>query len=141
MKKRSHKLAYSKEYAFRLIGISSHENDYRVCWAINGELGLRLNRTDNLAVFHKKLGAKQEFSLFRYFDEEDYLDYHLISNRCEDGFLLEELKNIDYLLRISGDCDDAIADRLLEGLKNTGIITTAFHVSVPGLKSRDRLLF
>lgn len=141
MKKRSHKLAYSKEYDFRLIGISSHENDYRICWAINRELGLRLNRTDNLAVYHKKTGVRQEFSLYRYYDEETYLDYHLIANRCEDGFLLEELKNIDYFLRISGDCEDDFTERLLVKLKNTGIITTAFPASVPGLRSKDRLLF
>ena len=64
-------------------------------------------------MYHKKTGVRQEFSLYRYYDEETYLDYHLIANRCEDGFLLEELKNIDYFLRISGDCEDDFTERLL----------------------------
>ena len=33
------------EYDFDLYGISSHEKDYRICWAINNSLGLSLERT------------------------------------------------------------------------------------------------
>ena len=36
------------EYDFDLYGISSHEKDYRICWAINNSLGLSLERTGDV---------------------------------------------------------------------------------------------
>jgi len=52
MKKRLHKLAVEPDYRFFLIGISSHENDYHLCWAINQKLNLNLQKRANYVLFH-----------------------------------------------------------------------------------------
>ena len=139
--KKSHTLSFKDDYSFHLIGISSHENDYRLSWGINNQLGIAFTRSDNLIVHNPRLGQDQEFSLSQYFDEETYIQFNLISNRCDDGFLLEEMTNIDFVLQVSGEVsgDDLIS--LVAKLKQIDIITTAFVIDVDGLKSKKRLLF
>ena len=89
----------------------------------------------------EKLLQDQEFSLSKYLDEETYIQYNLISNRCDDGFLLEEMTNIDFLLQVSGEAGKEDLDSLVNKLKQTDMITAAFLIEVDGLKSKKRLLF
>jgi len=139
--KKSHKLTFEDDFRFILIGISSHENDYRVCWSLNNTLGMSLKRSENLTIHNPRLRQNQEFSMYRYADQATLLHYHLISNRCDDGFLLEEMPNIDYILKISGDAGKNFPAQLVHKLKKNDIITTAFEINPSALKSRKKLLF
>lgn len=141
MVKKAHRLSSGKEYDFVLFGISSHENDYRMCWIINQQLDMMLIKTDNLEVYHSEVDLEQDFSLYHYFDEDTLLEFHLISNRCENGFLIEEMRNIDYFLKVTGECDDHCAAQLVDKLKSIENIRTAFILEVADLKSKERLLF
>jgi hypothetical protein len=139
--KKSHKLIVEDDFRFLLIGISSHENDYRVSWAMNNNLGMFLKRCENLVIYNSRISRNQEFSFYQYTDQETLLHYDLISNRCDDGFLLEELSNIDYILKISGDGGKSFVNQLTNRLKKINIITTAFEIDPFALKSRKKLLF
>jgi hypothetical protein len=139
-KKKSHKLSIEPDYRFFLIGISSHENDYHLCWAINRKLGLTLQKTANFVVFNPKRKANQEFSMYFFEDEESLLTYHLLSNRCDDGFLIDEFRNIDFLIQVHGDFPEAAQKKLIRDLKAIEIISTSFDIDPHALKSPDRLL-
>ena len=139
--KKTHTLSFKDDYSFHLIGISSHENDYRLSWAINSQLGTSFIRADNLVVHNPRIGQDQEFSLSRYMDEETYIQYNLISNRCDDGFLIEEMTNIDFVLQVTGEISEAELEGLVNKLRQVDMITTAFVMDVEKLKSRKRLLF
>ncbi|MBA7563719.1 hypothetical protein ES708_05379 [subsurface metagenome] len=141
MKKKSHKLIYEPDYSFLLIGISSHENDYHISWLINRKLGLSLRKVRNLKIFNKKLGKNQEFSIYSFENDERSLLYNLISNRCDNGFLIEEIKNIDYLLQILGAVSEKDQEKIINTLKETEKINTSFKIDPTTLKSRQRLLF
>ncbi len=123
-----------------LAGISSSENDYKLSWSLNLVLGINLVRTDNLEIYHKRLDDKQIFSQFEYFDEETLLQYRLISNRSVNGYLLEEMTNLDYLLQISGDTDEAYLENLIEKINAIEGIILAFPIDPITLKSRKKLL-
>ena len=86
-KKKILKLKIEEHNNFKLIGISSHENDYRLVWSINECLKLQFIRIENLVIHNQKLKEDLEFSRFIYHDEDRYLNYYLISNRCPNGFL------------------------------------------------------
>jgi len=139
--KKSHKLSFKEDFSFHLIGISSHENDYRLSWGINNQLGTSFTRADNLVVHNPRIKEDQEFSLSQYLDEETFIQYNLISNRCDDGFLLEEMTNIDFLLQVAGEVSKNDMNSLVNKLKQTDMITAAFLIDVDGLKSKKRLLF
>lgn len=78
--------------------------------------------------------------MYTYEDDESLLVYHLLSNRCDNGFLLKEMKNIDFLIQIYGDIPEADQQSLIEGLKRIDIISTSFKIDPWKLKSRDKLI-
>lgn len=140
MPKKVHKLSEKEEYRFKLAGISSAENDYKLSWSLNQILGINLVRLENLEVYHKRLDDKQSFSQFEYFDEETLVQYRLISNRSVNGYLLEEMTNLDYLLQISGDMAEGWLENLIEKMNGIDGIILAFPLDPSTLKSRKKLL-
>lgn len=128
IKKKVHKLAGEFESDFSLIGIASHENDYRLSWAINKFANLDLIKVDDFTINHPKHKIPISYSMYTFNDEDNYITYNLISNKSEKGFLLSEMKNIDFILRIS-ECPDTLSlNELLSSLKKIDIIITAFLI-------------
>lgn len=139
--KKTHKLQSDPEYNFQLLGISSHENDYRLSWSLNEALSFKLVKTNNLEILNRKFSEKQEFSLYTFEDEETLVKYNLLSNRCDNGFLLEEMKNIDFLLQIFGEISKEELQRLISDLNDIDIITMCFGIDISTLKSKDKLVY
>ncbi len=135
-----HRLQEQESFDFGLIGISSAENDYRISWILNNAMGYRLTRQENLQVYHKRLDDPQEFSQYQYNDEETLLGYRLLSNKSENGYLLEEMPNIDFLLQVSGDLNEGFIDELVSRLNALDPIRLAFRLDPSRLKSRKKLL-
>jgi hypothetical protein len=128
LKKKVHKLQAGDRNHFRLLGISSHENDYRLSWAINRALGSNFRKAENLISGPGKNPERLEFSMFQSVKEDDVLKMNLISNRCPDGFLVRELKNVDYFLQIFGDDTKALTDNILTGVKSVDIVLAVFNI-------------
>ncbi len=139
-KKKIVKLQISETNPYALIGISSHENDYRLVWAMNNAFSYQFTRIENLVIFNQKLNADLEFSRFTFTDEDKYLTYHLISNRCPDGFLFPEIKNLDYLLQIMGELDARHLAAVLKELKKVSIVSAVFMIDPKQLKDAERKL-
>jgi len=140
-KKKAYKLDINPEYEFILIGIVSFDKDYRLCWSVNKELGLKLVKTDNLEIANDKYPEPQKFSVYNYYNEDSMIDYNFISNKCEYGFLIEELKNIDYFLQVSGEFADNFKQDIINMLKRTEGVSTVFDIDPNSLKSREKLVF
>ena len=138
MRKKVHKLTGSEAGQFKLLGISSHENDYRLSWAINRQLGLDFRKTENFAVLHKNDNKPEqlEFSMFQYITPDGILKMNLISNRCLNGFLIRDMKNIDFFLQIFGEDNQAFTDAMSKNLKSIDIVSTVFEVPRKNLKSK-----
>ena len=127
------------EENYCLLGISTDEPDYKLCWQINDQLKMAFVKTDNVAVFHKRLGEEQDFSLFQYEDENSMIVYRLIGNRSEAGFFLNDLKNIDFLLHIQGDLVSDNISNLVAKLNTLDSIRMCVPVDLGKVKEKDRL--
>lgn len=141
MAKKTHILSINEVIDFRIIGITSHENDYHICWNINQSLDFSLKKLDDLHVYNNKFNINQDFSLYKYYDENTMTEYHLIANRCDDGFLLNEIRNIDFIMKINGELDDQYLENLIMKIRGTKGITAVFELNPANLKSRERLIF
>jgi hypothetical protein len=139
-KQRILKLKIDKKINFRIIGISSHENDYRMVWAINQKLGMRFLRIDNLIVHNTKIKEDLEFSRYLFEDEDCYLKYYLISNRCPDGFLFPEVKNLDFVLQVTGEINSAKLKDILKKIKSVDVVSTAFILQPESIKKIGDIL-
>jgi hypothetical protein len=139
-RKQTLKLRVDENINFRLIGISSHENDYRLVWSVNNQLKMQFVRIENMVVHNQKLKADLEFSRFSYHDEGRYLKYYLISNRCPDGFLFPEIKNFDFLMQIVGDMTDADTQAFSRKIKTVEVISASFVLQLKELKGIKQIL-
>jgi hypothetical protein len=139
-KKQTLKLKVNESVNYRLIGISSHENDYRLVWAVNNELKMQFVKTENLTVHNLKLKTSLEFSRYTCHDEERYLKYYLISNRCPDGFLFPDIKNIDFLVQIFGEMSDNDIQDLVKRVKKVTIVSAVFLLQPSTIKGITKIL-
>ncbi len=140
IRKKTLKLKISDDIQFRLIGISSHENDYRLVWAINNKLKFQFTRTDSLIIHRPALKTDLEFSRFLYADEDRILTYSLISNRCPDGFLFAEIKNFDFLLKVTGEIRESETREFVKKLKAVEVISASFILDPKKLKGWQEIL-
>jgi hypothetical protein len=130
------------EYDFKLIGISCHEKDYRLCWGINSVMEFTLERTEKeLQTFPTKKNPQvSTHTLFSAFDQDSENEFHLIVNRTSMGYLIPEKPQADYLFLIKEDGGLDIND-LLQRLRSISFVLTTFMIEVETLKSKDNLLF
>lgn len=129
------------EYDFKLVGISCHERDYRVCWGVNQSLSLPLSREESeIEVFHKKNNRKSRHTIFSTYNYDSEEEVHLIANRSKAGYLIPEQKHADYLLMVKGD-GILNFNQIVPDLKKISFVLTAFNIEVSQLKSKENLIF
>lgn len=136
-KKNVHKLSSETGQSLIVFGISSHENDYRLSWSINEHMGFHLAKTNNHIAFNTRLKVNQEFSMYIFYQEG--FTYRLISNRCDNGFLLEELKNIDFLLLIEENEASFPVNDFITSIRSIPFIAAVFKIELNSLKNKNRL--
>lgn len=129
------------EYDFILIGISCHEREHRLSWALNQSLHIELERMKDLQIELKKQTEPLSYPFFEYDDTEHYRKYFLISNKCTRGMLLPEQKQVDFLLMIKGTLQSPEKLSMIKMIKDTQLVLTAFEINPEQLKSRENLLF
>ena len=135
-----HTLEIEYDYDFVLIGISSHEKDYRICWALNNKLGLDLVKTEPLEIKDKKQEEHSHFSLFSFERPDEFMEYFIIANRSEKGLLIPEQKQVDYFFIIRGEMEDEAAIEVVKQIKEINLVQTAFRIDVTSLKSKQNLI-
>jgi hypothetical protein len=135
-----HTLEIEYDYDFVLIGISSHEKDYRICWALNNKLQLDLIKTEPLEIKDKKQEDLSHFSLFCFERPDEFMEYFIIANRSEKGLLIPEQKQVDYFFIIRGEIEnDAVMD-MVKQIKEINLVQMAFRIDVHSLKSKQNLI-
>jgi hypothetical protein len=159
-----HTLEIQYDYDFVLIGISSHEKDYRICWALNNKFGLELIKVDSLEIKGKKQETPSFFSLFTYDHPDGFLEYTVVANLSEskagiirentlfgskakphsyseNEFLIPEHKQMNYFLVIKGEQDDTVVKNTLKQIKEIDMVLTAIQIDASQLKSKHNLIF
>lgn len=95
------KLEIEPEWPYRLLGITSPLNDYRLVHYLSQVTGLTFQRMDDLIV---NLAAHTfQLPLFTAKDKVLRVDYLLIPNRMEGLSLIPSEKRFDYFLIAGGE--------------------------------------
>jgi len=129
------------EYDFLLIGISCHERDYRISWALNQKLSLQLvKEKEDLEVFLNKTNEPSLHSIYTFKNKETHNEFYLLNNRSNSGLLIPEQPQADYLLIIKENFNFSY-DLLLKKINNITFVLTAFKIPVEQLKSKENLIF
>jgi hypothetical protein len=134
------KLLVNKDFDFFLLGIASSENDYKLCWSINNKLGWNLIKVENLSFSIDAVHESDQFSTYYFSPDNSQEDYHLIANRGMRGHFIEELKNIDYLLKIKGNWDEKTLKDFICQLRTIKDIQGVFVLQPKSYKAVERLI-
>mgnify|MGYP001270466876 FL=1 len=128
------------DFDFSLFGISSHVSNYRLAWGINKLLEIDLERVDDVDLSFDS-NQKGNFSLYRFDDEESYTVFHLLSNRCDIGYLIPELKQIDFFIQYWGPMVKKELSSFKDELREIPSVLASMQIDPMELKSRNNLLF
>lgn len=133
-----HKLDMDPDPEVMLIGISCHENDYRLCWALNRELGIDLVRraSDITEPGPEKMAS---YSAFDHTDEEHEARWTLVHNHSADGILLKEHKQADYFLVVD-ESAPITAHELIDRVRRAEFVLTAFALDARTERGAHKLL-
>jgi len=137
---KKHKLDLAIDEDFCLLGVVSDEPDYKLCWMINQSLDMNFEKQEDLQLFHPRLKMEQVFSLFTYLDEHALITFRIIRNRTENGYYLDELKNIDYLIHIQGEINTSKINDFIHAVGSLKPIRMCVPSDLTRIKNRERLL-
>lgn len=132
-------LEIEEDYAFDLIGICSHNKDYRLVWELNKVLEIDLFKDENYEIKRKE--QIQSHAFFHFCDEENLVDFYLIANRSENGMLLPEEKKCDYLFLIKGNTSEQATIKTLQKIGKIKSVLAMYQIPVKELKSKENLVF
>ncbi|WP_353777230.1 IPExxxVDY family protein [Winogradskyella sp. 3972H.M.0a.05] len=155
-----HKLLVDDFYdaSYTLIAVHCRIEDYRLAYLLNQYLDLKLERKEKDLDYNYFAAS---YPIYEWENTSQFVTWNLIANQCKteeeslqsSGSLFEtdrvyktyqlipELKNVDYLIKISHE-SNSINSRLIIGkLQNIPQIITTYSVEVDSLKSKDNLIF
>lgn len=128
---------FSKYEHFKIIGIACHEDDLRTAWEINNSVGIILQKKKDLIIDNK--GEKQIFPLSSCFSEESNIEYSLISNKSENGYLFPQYKNVDFFLKLNGNILESEINKTIKFLRTAENIITAFKIKKEDIKNLKKI--
>ena len=128
------------DFDFSLFGISSHVANYRLAWGMNKLFEIKLERVDDIDLSFD-FNKKGNFSLYRSDDDESYTTFHLLSNRCDIGYLIPELKQIDFFVQYWGPMSQKELVSFKDELREIPSVLATIQIDPMQLKSRNNLLF
>src|SRR4051812_12136811 len=109
-------LKFEIDLDFVLIAVTTSLKDYRICYYINKCLNFNFTRIDDLPLDTSVNGAPLLFSLFHFSWESTETDFYFIGNKGSDGYLVPEMREVDYFMMIKNYIDDDDLNNVLSCL-------------------------
>jgi hypothetical protein len=106
-----------------IIGLVSQEESYMLCLSLNSQLGIKLSLTESITM------NDCPFAHFSFSDNSGFA-YHLIENRKEGLYIINSLKNVDYLFVASHEISQDKKHQITQHLKKCTDIQAVIPVPV-----------
>jgi hypothetical protein len=132
-------LEFEEDYDFSLLGISCHSKDYRLTWSLNQHLNLEMEKNEGITYLIEE--DEISFARFSYFDEEDHVQYDLLSNRSDGRELIPKVPQLDYFLKISGHLHEEVCKDLARRIPQIDFVLAVISLDIENIKSKQSLVF
>ncbi|OQX74906.1 MAG: hypothetical protein B6D61_11180 [Bacteroidetes bacterium 4484_249] len=99
-----------------------------------------MKRIDDLPVYNSKLNLLLKYPLFDFEDSETTLSYYFFSNHNPESKLFPSLKTTDYFLLVNGRINENRKTELINNIKKTTNVLTAFKVDLNKIKGLNNFL-
>lgn len=142
MKKHSLDIAY--DYSFDVYGLVSTGRDYKLVWALNKLLKLRLTKQQDLRY---DLNGVECLEISNYQFVTEHSEVRLFRNRTlghstlKKPFLLPDIKEYDYVLQIIGAVQQLYPTELMSNLRRVPLVQYVKKFDPLTLKFKENLIF
>jgi hypothetical protein len=119
-----------------MVGLVSSEPDYKLSISINRKFGISLK---NLSPLKIENGTGSELSFSRFSDISGSPDviFSLISNRNGKQFLINKLKNIDYIFQVQEQENENKINQITAGLREIESVNAVFNIDLNTFKDKN----
>ena len=131
-------LKFEIDLDFVLVAITTSLRDYRLCYHINKRLNFNFTKSSDLEII--KEGMPVYFSLYQFHWEASDTDFYFIANKGSDGYLIPEMRKVDYFIMIRNYIADDELEKLVTDLNKIQEIVAAVKIDPKKIKSRENLL-
>ena len=130
------KLNIEQNNDYILLGLVSAEPDYKLSLTLNKKFRISLKNISPIKLPGDS-GSELAFSRFSNNDDPEDFVFSLISNRTGKYFLINKLKNVDYLLQIQVHEKKTNLNRITSSLREIDTITAVFNVDLKTIKDKN----
>ncbi|HEX8545431.1 MAG TPA: IPExxxVDY family protein [Cytophagaceae bacterium] len=132
-------LKYELDLDFVLIAITSQLKDYMLCFKLNKQLNINFYKIDELVI---ESNAKDIFfSRYQYQLPESETDVYLLANKGDQGYLVPEMKQVDYFIIIRNYISEEEVEQFVDSINKLPEVLVAVEVEPRKLKSKENLIF
>ena len=134
-------LKFEIDLDFALIAITTSLRDYRICYYINKYLDFNFAKGPDLEVDLVQGNGPVFFSKYNHHWEASETDFYFIANKGSDGYLVPEMRRVDYFIMIKNYIAADELDKIVTDLNRIQEIVAAVKIDPKKIKSRENLLF
>ncbi len=127
-------------FDFKIWGINSNIEDYRLCLFLNQELKWHLKRVQDIEYYSPQIKNVKHFNAYQFNNEKDYYTVELIQNKNSGNVLIPDLKNIDCLFLMKGEDDYFDVETFIKSLSKATGVQLVSPIEINSLKSKHNLL-
>ncbi|MBE7178096.1 MAG: IPExxxVDY family protein [Mucilaginibacter polytrichastri] len=134
-------LRFAPDLKFDLIAITSPLRDYRLCHMLNTRLHFNFRKSDDYTLIIASNGHPTFFSRYADLWNSGDTEVFLLANKGGDGYLIPEMRSIDYFILIRGYLDAEDKQMVISGLNRMDDIHAVLQVEPARLRSHENLIF
>ena len=124
------------ETEFMLIGIASRLSMHKLIWLLNNKLNTNFKQADDIVYTKNKQADTINFTIYTH-EESSELIYRVIENKNTSGILINQLKNIDYLLKIEGDLHKSQLNNINKNIREIANINASLIIDIKNIKQKE----
>ena len=132
-------LIFESEIDFDVLAISATEADYKLCLTLGEQFDLSFSLAD--AIEKKVNDAMVEFPVFSFSCDVRVSEICLINNRSGGNFLIKELRQADYFIRLKGDWALHQKEAMMQFLKQHENVQAFIQTDLQTIKEIEWLNF
>ncbi|MGY6521587.1 MAG: IPExxxVDY family protein [Mongoliitalea sp.] len=139
---KKNKLVFDYQFDFEILGFVAPVKDYKLAWAINKQLDLRLKKVDD---YYLELLNQPDLFVPQFLEKKEHGFVQLLKNKSNtfgptSAYLIPELKMMDYFMLIQDFTEELNLNTYIERLSSVDFIQNVVKIDVTKLKSKENLL-
>ncbi len=138
------KLEVEYDYDFDLFGLVSSSKEYKLAWALNKYLNIRLVKQQDL---NYDFLNKGRLVISNYLHITDHSTFRMFRNKSVDlstlkkPFLVPDIKEYDYIIQISGAITDFYQQEITNRFRLVPLVQYVKKFDPNSLKFKENLMF